>query len=70
MNKKYDLVVVGGGLSGVAAAVSAARHGLSVMILEKGNCFGGAASNSLVQPFMLFRTRERNNSCYRAKCDL
>lgn len=61
MNKKYDLVVVGGGLSGVAAAVSAARHGLSVMILEKGNCFGGAASNSLVQPFMLFRTREKNN---------
>lgn len=61
MNKKYDLVVVGGGLSGVAAAVSAARRGLSVIILEKGNCFGGAASNCLVQPFMLFRTREKNN---------
>ena len=59
MKIKHDLVVVGGGLSGVAAAVSAARRGLSVIILEKGNCFGGAASNSLVHPFMLFRTKEK-----------
>ena len=31
---KYNLVVVGGGLSGVAAAVSAAREGLSVLVVE------------------------------------
>lgn len=54
--KKYDLVVVGGGFSGVAAAISAARAGLKVLIADKSNSFGGAANNSLVTPFMLYRT--------------
>ncbi len=54
--KKYDLIVVGGGFTGVAAAVSAAREGLSVLLAEKSNCLGGAASNSLVHPFMLYKT--------------
>ena len=49
--KKYDLIVVGGGFAGVAAAISAARKGLSVLIVEKSNCFGGAAVNSFVIPF-------------------
>ena len=34
---KYNLVVAGGGLSGVAAAVSAAREGLKVLLVEKNN---------------------------------
>ena len=51
---QYDLVVVGGGLSGTAAALSAARHGLSVMLVDKSNCLGGAPSNCLVNPFMNF----------------
>lgn len=50
--KKYDLIVVGGGISGVAAAVSSARAGLSVLIIEKFGCLGGALCNSLVFPFM------------------
>ncbi len=50
--KQYDLIVVGGGISGVAAAVSAARQGLSVLIIEKFGCLGGALTNSLVYPFM------------------
>ena len=50
--KKYNLIVVGGGISGVAAAVSAAREGLSVLLLEKFGSLGGAMSNSLVFPFM------------------
>ena len=52
MNKKYDLIVVGGGFSGVAAAIEAARAGLSAMIVEKYNCLGGAAMNCLILPFM------------------
>jgi len=52
--KKYNLVVVGGGISGVAAAVSAAREGLSVLLVEKFGSLGGAISNSLVYPFMRF----------------
>ena len=50
--KKYDLIVVGGGISGVAAAVSAAREGMSVLLIEKFGSLGGAMSNSLVYPFM------------------
>ena len=52
MNKKYDLIVVGGGFSGIAAAIEAARAGLSAMIVEKYNCLGGAAMNCLILPFM------------------
>ncbi len=50
--KKYDVIVVGGGLSGVASAISASREGAKVLIVEKGNAFGGAAVNCLVNPFM------------------
>ena len=44
----FDLVVVGGGCTGVFAAVRAARKGLRVAIVEKTNCFGGVATNGLV----------------------
>ena len=50
--KKYDVVVVGGGFAGVAAALSASREGCRVLIVEKGNAFGGAAVHALVTPFM------------------
>lgn len=56
--KRYDLLVVGGGIAGVAAAVSAARQGLTVLIVEKFGCLGGALCNSLVYPFMQHRTLE------------
>ena len=58
--KKYDLIVIGGGISGVAAAVSGAREGLSVLLLEKFGALGGAMSNSLVFPFMRHRVRGEN----------
>ena len=44
----FDLAVVGGGCTGVFAAVRAARLGLRVAIVEKSNCFGGVATNGLV----------------------
>ena len=49
---KYELIVVGGGISGVASAVCAAREGLKVLLIEKGGTLGGAMSYSLVYPFM------------------
>ena len=55
--KRYGVAVVGGGFSGVAAAISAARAGADVIIIEKSNCFGGAAANCLVNPFMPFTTK-------------
>ena len=50
--KHYDLIVAGGGLTGVAAAVRAAREGLSVLLIEKSGTLGGALNNNLVYPFM------------------
>lgn len=54
--KKYDLIVVGGGFSGTAAAIAAARGGASVLLVDKSNCLGGAACNCLVNPFTRFTT--------------
>ena len=45
--KKYDVAVIGGGFAGVAAALSAARQGAEVIIVEKANCLGGAAAENL-----------------------
>ena len=56
--KKYDLIVVGGGFAGVSAAVSAARLGISVLLIEKSGALGGAMSNNLVYPFMKTYTRD------------
>lgn len=37
----YDLVIVGGGLSGLAAAVAAGEKKLATLVLEKGRTLGG-----------------------------
>ncbi len=39
-----DLLVVGGGAAGLAAAVTAAYHGLSVVVAEKASVLGGATA--------------------------
>lgn len=54
--KIYDVIVVGGGFAGVAAAIAAARHGADVLLVEKYNCLGGAAAFDLVNPFMRYWT--------------
>lgn len=41
---KYDLVIVGAGLSGFAAAVEAADHGLNALLVEKGRTVGGTGN--------------------------
>ncbi len=45
---KYDVIVVGGGIAGVAAAVSAARNGASVLLVEKQVNLGGLATMGLI----------------------
>lgn len=49
---RYDTVVVGGGMSGTAAAISAARGGNHTLIIEKSIKLGGTATNALVSPMM------------------
>lgn len=43
-----DVLVCGGGCGGVGAAVSAARHGADVVLLERWPSVGGMATNALV----------------------
>lgn len=50
--EKYDVIIIGGGFSGTAAAIAAARGGCSVLLVEQSNCLGGAAQINLVTPFM------------------
>ena len=42
-----DLCVVGGGLAGVLAAVSAARHGAKVVIMQDRPMLGGNSSSEI-----------------------
>ncbi len=49
---KYDVIVVGGGLTGCAAAVAAARMGERVLLIEAAGSLGGALSGNLIFPFM------------------
>ena len=43
-----DVLVVGGGAAGIAAAVSAARNGASVTLVERYPYLGGLASGGMV----------------------
>ena len=43
-----DIVVVGGGCTGVFAAIRAARLGAKVALIEASNAFGGMATNGFV----------------------
>ncbi len=45
---EYDVVVVGGGVAGCAAAIAAARNGARVALIEKENVLGGLATLGLV----------------------
>ena len=47
IEKKFDIVVVGGGLSGMCAAIAAARHGANTAIVQNRSVFGGNASSEI-----------------------
>ena len=44
----YDVIVVGGGIAGVTAAVSAARNGAKTFLIEKACNLGGLATIGLI----------------------
>ena len=48
----YDVIVCGGGVAGCAAAVTAAKRGKSVLIIEKSNILGGLATLGLINLFV------------------
>lgn len=46
--KEHDIIVVGGGIGGVCAAVAAARMGADVLLIEKSLNLGGLATRGLI----------------------
>ncbi len=47
IKKKYDVVVVGGGISGICAALASARQGVKTAIVQNRPVFGGNASSEV-----------------------
>jgi hypothetical protein len=52
VKKAYDVIVCGGGVAGVAATVTAAKNGLSTLLIEKSNILGGLGTLGLINLFV------------------
>ena len=59
----YDVIVVGGGMAGICAAVSAARGGARTAIVQNRSVFGGNASSEI-------RMHICGANCHASKSDL
>lgn len=58
--EKVDVLVVGGGPSGVAAAISASRAGASTLLIERYNHLGGLWTGGLVLPLLSTHAENKN----------
>ncbi|CAN5625492.1 hypothetical protein BH10ACI4_BH10ACI4_07510 [soil metagenome] len=47
VQQSYDLIVVGGGISGLCAAISAARNGMQVALVHERSALGGNSSSEV-----------------------
>ncbi|MBR0218791.1 MAG: FAD-dependent oxidoreductase [Clostridia bacterium] len=74
--KEVDVLVVGAGVSGVGAAVAAARQGVSAMMVDCANAIGGMSTTGLMSHFagyvrsalydeVLRRMAEKQDMCIR-----
>jgi len=63
MSEKFDVIVVGSGIGGLTAALTAARAGRSVLLLEAGKQFGGYTN-----PFRRRRFRFEPGLHYIGEC--
>ena len=50
--KSYDVIVAGGGVAGLAAALTARRGGKQVLLIEKSTMLGGLATLGLINLFV------------------
>ena len=52
ITKECDVIVCGGGFGGISAALSAARHGAKVILLEKEYILGGLGTAGLITIYL------------------
>lgn len=59
LNDAYEVIVVGGGPAGCAAAIAAAREGSKTLLIESGGFLGGMATKALVNTWCPFSDGEK-----------
>lgn len=64
MNAKYDVMVVGGGTAGCAAAYTAGKLGFKTLLVEKNLHLGGTITSGLVIPVMKSGENQINTDFY------
>lgn len=57
--KHYDVIIVGGGPAGCAAAIAAGRMGVNVLVIETGTCLGGMATSGFVSKWAPMTDKEK-----------
>ena len=60
----YDVIVAGGGVAGIAAAISAARAGSKVLLVERMYAVGGLATLGLITIFLPLCDGNGHQLCY------
>lgn len=61
---KYDVIVIGGGTAGCAAAYTAGKLGLKTLLIEKNIHLGGTITSALVVPAMKSGEHQINTEFY------
>jgi hypothetical protein len=56
LERSFDVIVVGGGNAGCAAALAAARAGKRTLLVERYGFLGGTATAAMVGPWMTFHS--------------
>src|SRR5690606_9880839 len=59
----YDVVVAGAGMSGVVAAIAAARNGAKTLLLDRYTFLGGNATAGLLGGFLTFHNMKGEKIC-------
>lgn len=58
-NLEYDVVIIGGGPSGVNAAIASAREGAKTLLVERYGYLGGMLTNAGTGPMMTFHAGKK-----------
>lgn len=65
---KYDVVVIGAGTAGCAAAYTTAKQGLKTLLIEKNSYSGGSITGALVTPAMKSSENQINTEFFDKFC--